>query len=104
MRDILTLLLGSHRALADCRAFFKAQIVYWLLCATDGHAKNFSVFIEPKGRFTQTPLYDVLPAYLIMGHGRNQLAAEKVRMAMAVRGFYRVTGAALLQPARLDRW
>ena len=31
--------------------FLKAQIVFWLLGATDGHAKNFSVFLLPGGRF-----------------------------------------------------
>ena len=29
----------------------KSQVLFWLLAATDGHAKNFSVFIEPEGRF-----------------------------------------------------
>lgn len=57
-----------------------------MLCATDGHAKNFSVFIEPYGRFSLTPLYDVISAYPILGSGRNRLAPQKAKMAMAVRG------------------
>lgn len=84
--DISTLLLGSRDALADRRTFFKSQVLYWMLCATDGHAKNFSVFIEPYGRFSLTPLYDVISAYPILGSGRNRLAPQKAKMAMAVRG------------------
>ena len=84
--DIGSVLLGSREAARDRRRFFKAQAIFWMLCATDGHAKNFSVFIEPRGRFSLTPMYDVISAYPILGHGKNQLAPEKVRMAMAVYG------------------
>lgn len=83
---ISSLLLGSRNAATDRRSFFKAQIIFWMLCATDGHAKNFSVFIEPYGRFSLTPIYDVISAYPILGGGKNQLAPQKAKMAMAVRG------------------
>lgn len=83
---ICSLLLGSRNAATDRRNFFKTQVLFWLLCATDGHAKNFSVFIEPHGRFSLTPIYDVLSAYPILGSGKNQLAPQKAKMAMAVRG------------------
>lgn len=86
IRDIMSLLLGARTAQADRRIFYKTQVLFWMLAATDGHAKNFSVFIEPGGRFTLTPLYDILSAYPIMGHGANQIAPEKARMAMAVSG------------------
>ena len=83
--DIGALLLGSRDA-ADRRRFFKTLVLFWLLCATDGHAKNFSISIGPRGRFALTPLYDVISAYPIIGNGANQLAKQKVRMAMAVIG------------------
>lgn len=60
--QILQLLRGSDDALADQRAFLKANIIFWLMGATDGHAKNFSVFLRPGGRFRLTPLYDVISA------------------------------------------
>jgi serine/threonine-protein kinase HipA len=44
MRQILDLLKASDEPEADQRLFLKAQIVFWLLGATDGHAKNFSIF------------------------------------------------------------
>ncbi|UWZ85881.1 type II toxin-antitoxin system HipA family toxin [Occallatibacter riparius] len=60
--QILQLLRGSDDAPADQRAFLKANIIFWLMGATDGHAKNFSVFLRPGGRFRLTPLYDVISA------------------------------------------
>jgi len=86
IRDIMSLLLGARTAQADRQTFFKAQVLFWMLAATDGHAKNFSAFIEAGGRFSLTPLYDILSAYPVMGHGTNQIAPEKARMAMAVSG------------------
>ncbi|MGE8488654.1 MAG: HipA domain-containing protein, partial [Paraburkholderia nemoris] len=70
----------------DRRQFFKTQLVFWLVAATDGHAKNFSIFHLPGGLYRSTPLYDVLSAHPIIGPGRNQIARQKVKMAMAVRG------------------
>lgn len=58
--EIMDLLLGSDRAAGDRRDFFKANVLFWLIGATDGHAKNFSVHLKPAGRFQLTPLYDVL--------------------------------------------
>jgi serine/threonine-protein kinase HipA len=60
--QILQLLRGSDEPLADQRAFMKANIVFWLIGATDGHAKNFSVFLRPGGRFQLAPMYDVISA------------------------------------------
>ena len=85
MRDVFRLLDGGVRARADKMAFIKAQIVFWLLAATDGHAKNFSLFLERGGGYRLTPLYDVLSAWPIIGRGANQLDIHKARLAMAVR-------------------
>jgi serine/threonine-protein kinase HipA len=84
--EISSLLLGSRSSETDRRNFFRAQVLFWMLCATDGHAKNFSLFIEPHGRFSLTPFYDILSAHPILGKGKNQLAPQKARMAMAVTG------------------
>jgi len=58
--DILKLLGGGDDPLDDQAAFLKSQIVFWLIGATDGHAKNFSIFLRPGGRYALTPLYNVL--------------------------------------------
>lgn len=86
IETVMSLLLGSQVAHEDRLDFFRTQIAFWLLCAIDGHAKNFSIFIEPQGRFRLTPRYDVISAYPVLGHGAGKLAAQKVRMAMAVSG------------------
>lgn len=84
--QIMNFLLGSAQAQQDRRSFFRAQILFWLLCAVDGHAKNFSVFILPQGRYSLAPLYDVVSAYPIMGRGKNKLPRQEARMAMAITG------------------
>ncbi|MFO7582459.1 type II toxin-antitoxin system HipA family toxin [Guyparkeria sp.] len=84
MRDVMDLLWRSERARADRRQFFKSQVLFWLLAAVDGHAKNFSLFIRPYGRFHLTPLYDVMSAYPLLENGN--LSRRDARMAMAFRG------------------
>ncbi len=86
LRAIMELLLGSDQAAEDRRDFMRTQLVFWMLAAIDGHAKNFSVFLLPAGAYRLTPRYDILSAYPVLGHGRGKLAPEKIRMAMAVEG------------------
>lgn len=85
MKDVIRILDAGSRAEADKRAFVKAQILFWLLAATDGHAKNFSLFHERGGTHRLTPFYDVLSAWPIMGSGANQWDRHKAKLAMAVR-------------------
>ena len=85
MRVILRILETSSNAAADTRAFMKAQVIYWLLAATDGHAKNFSLFHERDGKYRLTPFYDVLSSWPIIGPRENQLPYQKAKLAMCVR-------------------
>lgn len=85
MREILRVLDGSSNAAADKHAFVKAQMLFWMLAATDGHAKNFSIFLERGGGYRLTPFYDVLSAWPIIGRSHDQIAWKKARLAMAVR-------------------
>lgn len=85
MDRILDVLDGSMTREQDRRDFFKAQLLFWMLCATDGHAKNFSLFLRPGGRYQLTPLYDVLSAYPVLGEGPGRISPFKAKMAMAVR-------------------
>ena len=62
MLEILNLLKAADVPAKDQITFIKVQILFWLMGATDGHAKNFSVFLGAGGRFELTPLYDVLSA------------------------------------------
>lgn len=85
MERIMGLLAGSLDPDRDRRTFFQAQLLFWMLCATDGHAKNFSFFLRPGGSYEPTPLYDVLSAYPLLGEGPGRLSPFRARMAMAVR-------------------
>jgi len=78
---VMGLLKGSDRPNDDQATYLKAQIVFWLLGATDGHAKNFSVFLTPGQRFRMTPLYDVLTAQPSVDAG--QVSEKKFRLAMS---------------------
>jgi serine/threonine-protein kinase HipA len=82
----LTLLAGSNDAVVDRARFLLGQLAFWMLGATDGHAKNFSVFLLAGGSYTLTPLYDVLSAYPVMGHGKGRLPRQKAHLAMSLRG------------------
>lgn len=79
--DILGLLRGADDPKQDQQDFFKSQIIFWLIGATDGHAKNFSVFLKPGGRFSLTPFYDVLSAQPAVDAG--QIAHNRFRLAMS---------------------
>jgi len=80
--DILGRLQESDDPQRDRAAFFKSQVLFWLVGATDGHAKNFSLFIRPGGRFELTPLYDVLTAQ--PAFDAKQIRHRDFRLAMSL--------------------
>jgi serine/threonine-protein kinase HipA len=82
IRNLAELLKGSDKPDADQRTLFKAQIVFWLLGATDGHAKNFSIRLAPGGRFSLTPLYDILSTQPSLDAG--QITQNQMKTAMSV--------------------
>jgi serine/threonine-protein kinase HipA len=84
--DIARVLHGSEARHEDLITLLKAQLLFWMLAATDGHAKNFSLFLLASGRYRLTPLYDVLSAWPVTGPAPNHLDYEKLRLAMALRG------------------
>lgn len=86
IESIMDILLGSEIANEDRKDFFRTQILFWMLCAIDGHAKNFSIFMNAGGSYRLSPRYDVLSAYNVLGTKAGTLSRHKVRMAMAFRG------------------
>ncbi len=82
MGDVLDLLKGSDTPLEDQEVFLKAQLIFWLIGATDGHAKNFSVFLSPGGSYRMTPLYDILTAQPALN--ARQIERKQMKMAMSV--------------------
>ncbi len=85
MSTILSVLRGSESAEGDRETFLAAQLLFWMLAAPDGHAKNFSIFIEALGRYHLTPLYDIMSAWPVIGPGPNKFQWQRVKLAMAVR-------------------
>ncbi|WP_299696999.1 type II toxin-antitoxin system HipA family toxin [Hydrocarboniphaga sp.] len=86
IQPIMSMLLGSSQAEQDRYDFLKTQMLFWMLCAIDGHAKNFSVFIEAGGSYRLTPRYDVLSAFPVLGTSKGNISPHKAKMAMAVEG------------------
>ncbi len=82
--DIMNFLYKSSRADQDRETFFKTQVLFWLLEATDGHAKNFSIFLEPNSNFRLTPLYDIMSAAPLTACG--SLSSHRIKLAMGLLG------------------
>jgi serine/threonine-protein kinase HipA len=85
--EIMRLLLGGNHPLVDRTTFMRACIVYWLLAAIDGHARNSSIQLHPGGRFRLCPVYDIVSVYPLLA--ARQLERQKIKMAMAVHGMNR---------------
>ena len=86
MVDLANVLRHSVQAQEDLGALLKAQLLFWLLGAPDGHAKNFSIALLPQGRYRMTPLYDVMSIWPVEGSGPNQFSRHDAKLAMAVSG------------------
>ena len=80
--EIASVFKSSDVPEQDRRTFFKALVVFWLIAATDGHAKNFSLRLSQGGRFGMAPLYDVLSTQ--PANDARQIRNSQFKMAMAV--------------------
>ena len=85
MDKCLQLLAGGVDAESDKAYFLLTQLAFWLMAATDGHAKNYSIFLLGGDAYAMTPLYDVLSMWPYIGMGPNQFNWRKAGLAMAVR-------------------
>lgn len=88
LMEMFTLLQQSLDAQRDMRTLMASQILFWMLRAPDGHAKNFSIHLQAgvAGRFRLTPVYDVMSALPVIGDGPNQWAPQEIKLAMALLG------------------
>lgn len=76
----------SVQAEQDLATLLKSQVLFWMLAAPDGHAKNFSIRLLPQGRYALTPLYDVMSIWPLEGGGAGQYSLHKAKLAMALLG------------------
>ena len=84
MAECMRLLTGSQDP-GGRAAFAITQLSFWLLAATDGHAKNYSIFLQAGDAFITTPLYDVLSIFPYVGDGPNQFRWRRAELAIALR-------------------
>jgi serine/threonine-protein kinase HipA len=89
---ILDLLKASDTPEEDRKTVLKAQMLFWLIGASDGHAKNFSVSLRPGGSFSLTPLYDVLTVHA--NYDSHYINRSQMKLAMSVgdNNHYRMDG------------
>jgi serine/threonine-protein kinase HipA len=86
LSELAAVLRGSERAEEDLTTLLTSQLLFWLMAAPDGHAKNFSIHLLPAGRYMLAPLYDVMSIWPIEGGGANQYSLHKAKLAMALLG------------------
>ncbi|NRO98290.1 type II toxin-antitoxin system HipA family toxin [Paraburkholderia sp. NMBU_R16] len=86
--QLFALLQQSVNAERDMRTVMASQILFWMLRAPDGHAKNFSIQLQPgpAARYLLTPIYDVMSAYPVIGDGTNHWDVQQLKLAMALLG------------------
>jgi serine/threonine-protein kinase HipA len=85
MAKCLQLLSVGGYPQQDTSTFVLTQLSFWLMAATDGHAKNYSIFLDPGDSYAMTPLYDILSMWPYFGKGQNQFTRKRAGLAMALR-------------------
>lgn len=84
--DLARVLRHSIHAREDIATLLKTQLLFWMLGAPDGHAKNFSLQLLAGGRYKLAPLYDVMSLWPVEGTGPNQFSWHEAKLAMAIIG------------------
>lgn len=90
--DLARILTQSETSADDIETLLTSQILFWLLAAPDGHAKNFSIRLLAGGTYRLTPLYDVMSIWPVEGKGASHWSWYKTSLAMAVTGKHRHYG------------
>lgn len=97
IKTIMDFLNASDRRDEDREKFLRTQLVFFLLGAVDGHAKNFSVALRPTG-FALTPLYDIMTIYPPLEARQLEIKSAKLAMAIGNNRHYR------LREIKRDHW
>ena len=86
MVDLAGVLRSSVDAQQDLATLITVQLLFWMLAAPDGHAKNFSIAWLPMGRYRLTPVYDVMSIWPVQGSGPSPFSRHEAKLAMALIG------------------
>lgn len=86
--DLVSILQTSVKRQEDLEQFYKSLIIYFILGAIDGHAKNYSIEYVKEGH-QLTPLYDILSIFPALDE--KQIRVGKFKMALSVgdKGHYK---------------
>jgi serine/threonine-protein kinase HipA len=90
--QIFRLLRASKNRTSDQIAFFRSQILFWLIGATDGHGKNFSLHLQPRNEFNLAPFYDVLTAQPYVDAAQIRHKDFKLAMSVGTSRHYDING------------
>lgn len=90
IKQIMNFLNSSDYRDNDRATFFKAQILFYLLAGTDGHAKNFSIFLSKSG-FRLAPLYDILSLHPALKARQIERKEAKLAMGIGTTKHYRLS-------------
>lgn len=85
IREIMELLRHSETPQTDRRHFLAMQVLLWLLNSTDGHAKNYSIFLGAGGSFCLAPFYDILSAEPLIAAGSFEPKRARLAMPLLVK-------------------
>lgn len=88
-QDIVQILKYSDKNTKDIEHFFQSLVVFYLLGAIDGHAKNFSIIYTPSG-YKLSPLYDVLSIFPSITQKEMKIAKYKLAMSIGDNKHYSV--------------
>lgn len=84
--DVLAVLRQSEQSQKDPETFLLSLVYFWLLRATDGHAKNYSIMLLSQNRYRLAKLYDIVSTWPAVGNGPHQLKPQQLKFAMALEG------------------
>ena len=84
--DVLAVLRQSEQSQKDLDTFLLSLVYFWLLRATDGHAKNYSIMLLSQNRYRLAKLYDIVSTWPAVGNGPHQLKPQQLKFAMALEG------------------
>lgn len=87
--DVMAILRQSLQPRKDLETFLLSLVYFWLLRATDGHAKNYSIMLLSQNRYRLAKLYDIVSTWPAVGNGPHQLKPQQLKFAMALEGKHR---------------
>jgi len=81
VKDFVSILETSVRRQEDLETLFKSLVVFFVLGAIDGHAKNYSIEYVREGH-QLAPLYDILSLFPALS--QKEIAVGKYKMALSL--------------------